>query len=500
MPSLRQIVKIIKNKINYFVYNCPQSIDFINRQSKQIILDEDVHRKEWNKNINECTYFEFPKKIKMDLNKNLPKLAWYCTHKKGETSIHYGQNVFAHEQGIIEGIWDDNFEKLNYHEAEHVFGSGVFFCKEKISFVSPSHLLEGIYLLYDKITKNYYVSNSLVCTLSLYDDHIDISNLLNIIDGDMSNRLKKGIFNYNPILFENDNFILMMFSYHNFYISSNGLFIDIRYHINAFKTFNEYKCYLKSKMQILLNNGSSKLRRHTSKLMPLATISSGYDSAASASILSELGVKDAITIDVNVYEQNDSGQLIAKALEMNCNLCPHPFGEKISDLNIMENFYEANLDNIGAFLATIGMGDDSSWLAFKPYLHNKIVFTGHGGDEIWYKDEFIGQGLRKTTTFELSLGEYRLQQGFARVATPYIGTVFAHYIYRLNFLTEMSLYNLNNRYDRPIPRRLIEERGVSRKLFAQIKRATNPNLVGYHKYKVKSFEKHIQHYKKNLRD
>ena len=59
----------------------------------------------------------------------------------------------------------------------------------------------------------------------------------------------------------------------------------------------------------------------------------------------------------------------------------------------------------------------------------------------------------------------------------------------------MIPYTLNNEYDRPIPRRFAEEAAIPRGTFAQIKRATNPNLVSVKKYKLDSFLKHIKYYR-----
>lgn len=488
--------KIIKFWMLKLLYNLPLSIIFLDIKNKITLNKIKRFYNKISNQINSYTSIHFPEQYIMNYNTKLPQSTWYIKKENSIAEVNYGSSVYCHENGLVEGVWDDKFSELNYASAEHLFGSGIFWSSEKITFSPPSYILEGIFFLLNKKNSNYYASNSLSCLLSLIKDlNIDLQEIISTIDSSTSSRLERGIFGYNPVIYENDNLILMLFCYHNFSITNNGLKIETKLKINRFKTFHDYNNFLKEKISILINNGKDRCRTNTPKLLPLSTISSGYDSTASAAIVQNFGVHEAVTIDVNVYDKDDSGLATAKRLGMDCHPCRHPFGQSISDLNIKEDFYERNLDELSIFLATFGLGDDSSWLAFKPYIEHKIVFTGHGGDEIWYKDRFIGNGLRKITCFELSLGEYRLHHGFARVAVPYIGTSFANYVYRINFLKEMIPYTLNNEYDRPIPRRFAEEAGIPRGTFAQIKRATNPNLVSVKKYKLDSFLKHIKYYR-----
>jgi len=496
MGFISKNYKKIRNSIKRFIFLRAQlSLPLLDKQNREIIESMHQFSFDFHVEINQKITVSLPRKYHYELNEGLPQSSWYLLCRNTEAYIGYGSSVYSHENGLIEGVWDGDFDGLGYADAEHVFGSGISWNSERITFTPPSYLLEGIFFLFDKNTQYYAVSNSFACLLSFLGEKIDLKTILDTVDANTSGRLKKGVFNSNPILFEDENVVILLFCYHNFVINGSGLSMEPRLHSNRFICFDDYRNYVKGKVASLLKNGCSKGRRNTPKYTPIATISSGYDSTASAAVLHDLNVKDALTIDVEVYERSDSGKIAANALDMDCIPCQHPFGAGIADLNLQENIYEKNLDKISIFLATFGMGDDSSWLAFDPYITHRIVFTGHGGDEIWYQDEFIGNGLRKITCFELSLGEYRLQKGFARVAIPYLGTTFTDYIYRLNFLKEMKPYRLNNEYDRPIPRRFAEDAGVPRECFAQVKRATNPNLIGFQKYKLQGMRKHIAQYK-----
>lgn len=500
MSYISRKFKHLRRTLKKYYYRSPLSLIVCDIQNRKTVQNAAHCAETFARKIQASATFIPPSHYCYRQILSLPASAWLL-EKHGDTAdVSFGAAVFSHSDGIFEGIWDDSFDQLNYREAEHVFGSGFETSSNNLTFTPSSHMLEGIFCLYDKNSRDFSVSNSLACLFAQAAVDDRLQTILDTIDDQTATRMDCGVFDYNPVLFEDDKTLLLLFCYHNFSISDSGLSIESKLKPNRFESFAQYENHIRQTVKKLLANGASTNRPEALRLTPLATISSGYDSTASAAILSGFGVKEAVTIDVNVYDKNDSGMETAKILDMECTPCTHPYGDTLADLHINDTAYEDKLEKISVFLATFGMGDDSSWLAFQAHLNNKIVFTGHGGDEIWFKDKFIGNGLRKVTTFELSLGEYRLQQGFARVPLPYIGSVFANYIYRLNFQTEMQPYTLNNNYDRPIPRRFAEEAGTPRASFARIKRATNPYLLDFRKYKRPSFEKHIQSYRKIFKD
>jgi hypothetical protein len=57
------------------------------------------------------------------------------------------------------------------------------------------------------------------------------------------------------------------------------------------------------------------------------------------------------------------------------------------------------------------------------------------------------------------------------MAVPYIGCTSHPSIHRISNSIEMQPWTLGNEYDRPIPRRLVEECGIDRGLFGMKKRA-----------------------------
>src|SRR6266571_6133518 len=70
------------------------------------------------------------------------------------------------------------------------------------------------------------------------------------------------------------------------------------------------------------------------------------------------------------------------------------------------------------------------------------------------------------------LSEVRLEAGFIQVPLPYMRAQRRADIYGVTHSEEMTPWRLHTRYDRPIPRRIAEERGVPRELFGQVKMAS----------------------------
>jgi hypothetical protein len=99
-------------------------------------------------------------------------------------------------------------------------------------------------------------------------------------------------------------------------------------------------------------------------------------------------------------------------------------------------------------------------------------FTGHAGDTVWgRRDEVRSTYLDRAAQSGCSLIEARLATGVIDCSVPYL---FARDIESINAISnsaDMKPWQLDNDYDRPIPRRILEERGVARAAFGHGKKA-----------------------------
>jgi hypothetical protein len=102
------------------------------------------------------------------------------------------------------------------------------------------------------------------------------------------------------------------------------------------------------------------------------------------------------------------------------------------------------------------------------------LFTGYHGGKIWDRlipQELLGTDIRRGDTSGLNLSEARLQAGVINVALPfYLGRSIRD-LQRISASAEMAPWALGTSYDRPIPRRVLEDAGVGRTLFGTRKRA-----------------------------
>lgn len=490
--ALRHLKRSVATKKKIYFYNRKESIF-------DAIYEQELTNAEiWLAKINQ--HLETIKisskalnNISLIKNDSIPKLAWCIKLSEQKTIINYGADVYRHENGIIEGVWDDNFDELDYVNAKHVFGSGISINGGEIILTPPSHMYECIFCIHNESDHITYLSNSLCYLLSL----IKMTNLFEAINNMRVKNdeiTKSGVLNFDPLLFKDEYISLYGFYYHNVIISSTRLHLSLRENITKFSDFNSYSDYLLETMKKLIKNSNSSQRKIV--YTPLSSISKGYDSPAVSCLLKKLGNFETVTVNVNIYGTNDSGIDISNKLQMECHECSHPLGNTINNLNEIE--YPACLSELlHEFIATIGLGDDLVFFSFDQYLKDKVIFSGALGDTIWACGENPPPlGIPVRVPFGKSLSEYRLRKGFIHIPLPVIGAVFPYYIYRINFLKAMLTYHVNNKYhyNRPIARRIIEDSGITRGMFANTKNAINPNPVNLQIFKKKAFEHQIAKY------
>jgi hypothetical protein len=146
---------------------------------------------------------------------------------------------------------------------------------------------------------------------------------------------------------------------------------------------------------------------------------------------------------------------------------------------------EGAFEDVADFLATGMGGEDYCYRGFDPLLRGRVLLTGFHGDKIWElhgkPDTVLARGGGLSGA---SLQEFRLWKNFIHVPVPMIGARRHPEIAAISQAPEMSAYQLHNNYDRPIPRRILEQAGVPRALFGQYKKAASlllfldPQLLG----------------------
>ena len=415
--------------------------------------------------------------LTVKVNNKLPPLSWICILKESEYKFFVGNKVEFTNDCLIEGAWDGEFKSYNFSTSEFVFGSGAVIIDNEIQFVPPRHCAESLYVIRRKEDNEFFVSNSI--NFVLEESKIDIESklfesLTNAIEDTIELATLNGIDQANPIIFENDEIIFYRIMFYNFSIRRNE---SIKFHRLSpkryFRNFKQYREFVKKKTYQVCSNAMSNDRKFVFE--PLTSISKGYDSSTTAVIANELGYKKAITLDVEVWNMDDCGAVIGEKLGMDVERIKHIMSDQIENLNIevsddlAENSYE--------FIATVGSGDDITFLVFEPYIKDKIFISGVYGDIVWEKQSKLTSGLPKNGIVGKSTTEFRLRVGYFLLPLPSIGARFSAPIVKLSNSKETEGYSVGGSYDRPIPRKIIEDAGIPRSEFGTNKCATSPNIL-----------------------
>jgi hypothetical protein len=204
--------------------------------------------------------------------------------------------------------------------------------------------------------------------------------------------------------------------------------------------------------------------RRKGRYAPLATISSGYDSPAVARLASEAGCKEAITFGSarpGYEEEDDSGRDIAAILGLEVREFDR------LQYRSMETYPEAEFLAYGAGV----------FAPLADVLAGRVLYTGYLGDAVWNRvSRRVNTELLMLYPGGSSLGEFRLRVGFIHFPLPTVGYIRHPSIYAISNSRELETWALGNDYDRPIPRRLLEELGVPRTAFGRTKKAITQPL------------------------
>ncbi|HEX6049237.1 MAG TPA: hypothetical protein VFZ21_08210, partial [Gemmatimonadaceae bacterium] len=233
-----------------------------------------------------------------------------------------------------------------------------------------------------------------------------------------------------------------------------------------FRDYEDYLCYLRAMVAGVAANASDAAR--TVPFTPLATISSGYDSPACALLARDVGASEAITFGrarPGYNEEDDSGSDIAERI-----------GLRVLEFDRLEYL---RLDSLSEaeFLAGGTGGEEVVFAPLERVLPRTLFFTGYLGDAVWNRVT----GRVNTELLMLypgggSLGEFRLRVGFVHFPVPTAGYIRHPSIFTISNSPAMRPWALGNDYDRPIPRRMLEEIGVPRESFGRTKKAITQPL------------------------
>lgn len=384
-----------------------------------------------------------------------PKLTWaaQCPKGAGEIVVYHGPYVETGPDWCVEAVWAGVFSEGDFDRTDLVFGSGLRLRGEKIVFVPAGTTNDRLW--HCEIKNKFYISNSLAALLatadlSLVTDYRYDSDIKTICKGLSSyvRRLPTTTADINLQYFHNLEF-------------DGWTLSEVSKPDSApkFDGFSDYRRFLSETAKSLAANMSASGRTHT--VQSLTSISSGYDACATAVVAQWAGCTQAVTIERanSLWRGSDSGAPIAKHLGLEC----HQY-----------RLSAGSYPNEESIWAATGRPGSLNWTQFDFQEPLCIFFTGCRGDQLWALEKTPSNDPFFTPSVgDLGICEYRLLRGMFHCVVPVWGLRHVDEIREISRLPEMAPWTLNSDYDRPIPRRIIEEAGVPRGSFASRKKNTS---------------------------
>jgi hypothetical protein len=373
--------------------------------------------------------------------------------------------VETREDFFVEGAWDGPFDEGGLLGQTTMLGSGGRIAADTVAFSAASHVLERLHLI--RARNAILVSNSLPFLLAEASEEIDLGypwyerEITSVTLG--LSRAQKTL----PLASGNRVHLLY----------ACDVFIDQRLRFQQkskvaweeFSSYAEYRAFLDRWISSLAQNAAAESRSHPYR--SLATLSSGYDSPACAVLAREsAGCEDAVTFRSareGFDDLDDSGEQIGALLGFNVTQ-----RERTRYLT-SDGFPEAE------FVACGTGGPDVVFQSFEDSLPGRLFFTGYFGDTVWGLTPFDEKGARDLecrNAAGASLMEFRLRVGFIHFPLPQAHQPSRPSIEKISNSAEMAGWRVGGEYDRPIPRRILEEEGVPRGFFGQSKKAVTEPL------------------------
>lgn len=391
----------------------------------------------------------------------LPPLAWLTifTEDSNTVEVSCGDAVVTSPSYFVAGVWDGDFQKGEFDTCTTPCCTGMKIDESssmgEVNLITPNHLQETVFSI--KVNDKLYLSNSLSFVLEVsgcellttYKQYV--ADMGSILYGLKSDKLVK----YSPLAAGRE------LRYLRCCIATIDKKLNIKESIrNSGLTFNNFEDYKQKIQQILIDiktNATDIHRKHPYGM--ICTISRGYDAPSACVFAASVGCDEVFTF---CDKPDDDGSKIAEILGY----------KKIYRVDSKQ--YIKNNKYLEA--EALASGDSgATFIAFEELFRNKLLIMGLRGDKVYDRiqtnvnnnlDFHVGDQLAQCG---LTIYESMLKNNSITISIPLIGGDCWLDMKRISESEEMKLFSIGNHYDRPIPRRLLEEAGVEREMFGMKK-------------------------------
>lgn len=410
----------------------------------------------------------------------LPKLGWFARIDPNAkvVEVDVGPQVEVDPspspRWVVAGMWTGGFESGDFHRAEALFGSGLRLDADGVHVVPASTTVDRC--IYARDGATWYASNSLVVMLGRTKARID----LRFDHRDWGESMALGVFNYvrqfhvvHPRIPTMSQLI-----FESLRIAPDGSpSFHFRDRARTFSNFADYVSQFFGVLEQLHANATSKARARP--LRSVTSASRGYDSSTVTAFVSKL---EPGLLSWTAKRSNTRVPPVLRSF-MNADVADDDGSEIARTLGATPRYLDLELSKLPLELEAWcwASAQISPELVFHSMLteadgHDAptVFWAGHVGDGAWERQlgelGLSGQIVRGAQS-GYALIEARVRYGVIEASVPYLFMRSVAAINQVSRSDELKPWQLGNDYDRPIPRRVLEERGVPRDAFGFGKKA-----------------------------
>ena len=396
------------------------------------------------------------------LNNKLPRMAWFVElrHDSSPKYLEHGNSVILTDEFVFEGTFNGDFSGQGISNSNVCLGSGFVQELDGTLFITPTHTLEGLFLVRNQQRK--FVTNSNVIAYHLAGitaSHLAVKT---------GWRIKYGIGQVPQQIEKTKDAEIEKISFFNFRITTDGLVLIEKANDPTFSNFTQYFDYLVETGKKLQSN----IRELSDEKWTLmSTVSTGFDSVACLALAKTIGCKRAVTLQNGRGNVNDNGSPIAQSIGIECTEYVRPFSEQASTSRIALTYDD--LSDCAEFVAAGTLAEDVCYLPFEASIANTILLTGFQADKLWGRKFTPSSSLERGDISGSSMGEFRLRVGFIHWPVPYIGCRSNKDLLEITFSDELAEYRDESNYNKPIAIKMAESVGIPRELYGLRKKAAS---------------------------
>lgn len=419
-------------------------------------------------------------------DENLPKLAWYATIDRRAQTVDIEVGRFVEidpspsPKWVAAGMWDGDFAKGDFHQSEHVYGSGLRVDGTDVAVVAAHSTVDRC--VYARDGHVWHASNSLVVLLGRMGARLDPERDHRLWGESMC----FGVHNYlrqfsviHPRLS-----VMSQLIWEALHIGPDGE-ASYKFHDqpHTFENFADYVRQFSGALARMWKNATDPKRQRP--MRAVGSASRGYDSGTVLAITQP--IVGTPMISWTAPRSNTRVPEVVQKL-MKSNLSDDDGSEISTKLGASPRYLDLDYSKIPAELEAWcwATAQISPELAFHALLAEAdshdvptIFFAGHAGDGVWENGLSplmqTGQVIRGAQS-GYALIEARARYGVVECSAPYLFARSVGSMHQVSASDEMAPWQLKNGYDRPIPRRILEERGVPREAFGWGKKAVAQDM------------------------